>query len=163
MKRSSILFVFLALSLSVLACNLGGNLPKKQPENTSAPQSTAIAENTAMPALATPTPAKPYIAAHGVSAITLLTAVDGAGAKPLFKWEPVTGAVRYQLIVYDADKTPYWAWEGTESQIYLGGSDQQPPADSEGPVLDGPATWVVFAFDAKGKLIGSSQVQVLNP
>ena len=49
------------------------------------------------------------------------TSITGTGFKPLFQWESVSGAGRYQLTVFDEAGEPYWAWEGAATQIYVGG------------------------------------------
>lgn len=78
------------------------------------------------------------------------------GPKPQLAWEPVAGAARYMLVVYAASGETYWAWEGGSTSVYMGGSSEQPRADSAGPVIHEGMTWGVVGFDADGMLIGSS-------
>ena len=42
------------------------------------------------------------------------------------------GAARYLLYVFHADGGAYWAWEGTATEIYLGGFDTEPDPDVDG-------------------------------
>src|SRR5262245_59049819 len=113
MKHYPILFTLLVLAASVLGCNVGNGTSVLSAVPSPVPSSVPTVENTPLPP--TPTPARPYVSAPGVSAISLLTTTDGSGVKPLFEWTPVDGAVRYQLFVYDSSGAPYWAWEGTQA------------------------------------------------
>ena len=88
--------------------------------------------------------------------IVLLTPTQAAGRHPKFEWQPVAEAVRYSVVVL-ADGKPYWAWEGSETLVYLGGGHKPPPADRIGPMLIRPMEWYVTAFDAQGKIIAYSK------
>ena len=106
---------------------------------------------------------EPFISAPNVASIQLLTDIEGAGGKPLFAWKVVSGASRYQLIVFDEAGEPYWAWEGAGTQIYMGGTDAQPPDDSSGPSIDTGYTWAVAAYDADGKILAASEIRSISP
>jgi hypothetical protein len=101
--------------------------------------------------------------APGVEEITLTTPESGAGLKPLLAWEPVAGAAGYQVAVYTSEKVPYWAWSGPATSVYLGGGDTPPPEDSDGPILSKGMWWAVLAFDADGRLAGSSALGQISP
>lgn len=145
MKRTYILLALLGLILSALACNLPAGKPGTPPASTDQNQG------------------KPFISGSGIGTIKLLTDTRGAGAKPLFKWQTVPEAARYELIVYDQAGAPYWAWDGTQTQIYLGGTESQPSADSAGPSLDAGYSWTVVAFDGNDKVIASSATRSISP
>lgn len=150
-----------ALVAAALACSLptpsGGGATSQEEEQTGG------AEGAGEAATATLEPLEPLLAAPGVATITLLTPRQGAGEKPLLKWEPVSGAVRYGLVVYDADGGAYWSWQGEETSVYLGGTQDPPPEGSAGPVLGPGMSWGVMAFDAGGRLVASSGQSPLSP
>jgi hypothetical protein len=98
-----------------------------------------------------------------VEEITLTTPQEGVGVKPQFAWEPLDGATWYTLVLYTADREPYWAWEGADTSIYLGGNDTPPSEDSAGPVLSADMSWAVMAFDGDDRLIGSSVLRPISP
>lgn len=108
-------------------------------------------------------PARLLIDLSGVDEITLNTPQKGAGVKPQFAWQPLDGAVRYTVVLYTADRKPYWAWDGTATSIYLGGSDTAPRDDSAGPVLSAGMLWAVMAFNGDDRLIGSSALRPISP
>ncbi len=72
-------------------------------------------------------------------------------------------ATRYTLLLLETDGKPYWAWEGAETSVYLGGGSEPPPEDSAGPILLRPMQWYVLAFDADGKIIAYSEKQPIAP
>jgi hypothetical protein len=149
----------LILALGVAAC-------AQSPTATTAPPDVQVTE-AATPApdatTAPPTPTTgPVIGVQGVTTIVQLTPTEGVGLHPLFEWEAVPGAVLYSLTLHTADDRPYWAWEGTETSIYLGGAVQLAD-DSVGPRLYEPMTWTVFAFDADGMIVGSSPARPVAP
>lgn len=153
MKINRFFVVSMIVMLSVLACNFsrGGN--EGQPEAaTNVPESRP-----------TETKSEPFISAPGVANIELLTDVKGTGTKPLLRWGEVTGASRYQLTVFDETGEPYWAWEGTQTQIYMGGTETKPPDDSSGPSIDSGYTWIVVAYGFDGKILAASEVKSISP
>jgi hypothetical protein len=136
---------------------------------TSAPQeSNAPATTTSIPVTPTVQPTEeiqgePFITAPNLLHLKLITSPQGAGEKPLFQWEAVPDASYYQLVVFDETKKPYWAWDGRAAQIYLGGTEEQPSADSSGPVIDQGYSWAVVAFDEQNHVIASSEVRTISP
>jgi hypothetical protein len=99
----------------------------------------------------------------GLQEIALTTPQEGVGPKPQFAWQPVEGAARYVLVVYTAEREPYWAWEGSANTVYLGGGASAPAPDSAGPVLVTDMAWAVMALDADNRLIGSSVLRPIAP
>jgi hypothetical protein len=95
----------------------------------------------------------------------LLTApaVTAAGDRPAFAWEPVAGAATYQLAVLTAEGVPLWAWRGPTTNVILGGWPEAPVAAAPGPLLLGPATWFVVAFDDAGRPIANSVMRPVSP
>jgi hypothetical protein len=95
--------------------------------------------------------------------ITLLAPpVEGAGEVPSFEWEPVRGARRYQMTVQDAEGTPIWAWQGTETEVNLGGLQGERPRGVPGPVLTDGSRWAVAAF-ASGEAVAVSGWRPASP
>jgi hypothetical protein len=81
----------------------------------------------------------------------------------MFRWQPVDGAVRYTLAVLTAANEPLWAWDGTATDVILGGWPGPPPPEAPGPVLIGPAAWFVVAYDATGTPIAVSDIRAVSP
>jgi hypothetical protein len=134
----------------MLACGQLGNATNPTESDAPSPSATLSSE--------------PVIAAKGIVAINQQTPTENVGAFPLFQWEAVPDAVHYMLVVKTAEGRPYWAWEGVETSVYLGGGDTPPPEDSLGPRLFEPLmTWTVFAFAADDTLIGSSPARPISP
>lgn len=104
-----------------------------------------------------------YVPLANIETVELLTPTSGVGIKPLFEWSPVQGAVNYSLYLQFPNGQPYWAWSGSVTSIYLGGTDSQPPDDAAGPILQKGMSWSVIAFDAENNIIASSVVQEISP
>jgi len=154
MKINHFRVIVLALTLLLAACGSdSGNTEESQPEAQIVPTASEQAE----------VKGEPFISAPGISDVLLLTDSSGVGAKPLFQWDSVTGASRYQLTVFDEDGKPYWAWEGANTQIYMGGTDTQPPEDSSGPSIEEAYTWTVVAYSSDGKVLAASEVRTISP
>jgi hypothetical protein len=90
-------------------------------------------------------------------------AVSGAGDRPAFAWEAVAGAASYQLAVLTADGEPLWAWAGSETTVILGGWPEAPIPEAPGPLLQGPGTWFVVAFDVAGATVANSVIRPVSP
>ncbi len=153
MQRIRIYVIGIILILSMLACNLSSGGSGTQSGGAATPASGNQPQSKSEPLLSAP----------GLRTVQLKTDTKGVGPKPLFQWQAVPNAARYQLILNDASGTPYWAWDGTGTQVYLGGGESLPPADSAGPTLEAGSTWAVIAFDASGKVIASSEVGSISP
>jgi hypothetical protein len=99
----------------------------------------------------------------GLAPVTLLApATTGAGERPAFRWDPVDGATSYAVAVITANE-PLWAWQGTTTEVILGGWGTPPPAEAFGPLLLGDADWFVVAFDAGGRPIANSVIRPVAP
>jgi hypothetical protein len=158
MKRTRPLIALVVLVLMTIACGLpaGGNGDASQAGTT--PVDGGQSQS--------PTEAdiqgEPYIDVPGIGSIQLLTNVQGGGEKPLFSWKAVSDADRYQLIVFDENGEPYWAWEGMQTQVYMGGSEGLPDADSSGPSIAAGFHWAVVAYDASGQVLASSELRPIS-
>jgi hypothetical protein len=166
MKRIHLLITVVVIALMGVACGLpaGGNDDTLQTET---PSDNGISAET--PEIPTPTVmptevrGEPFLSAPGVGNIKQLTDTERVGVKPLLAWEAVGDANRYQLIVFDETGEPYWAWEGAKAQIYMGGTDSQPPDDSSGPAIDRGYTWAVVAFGSDDEIVAASEVRPISP
>lgn len=159
MKLFRVTFAFSFLLLAGLACSLssGGN------ETSPTTETTLVSGEQVQNPTEAVVQGETYISAPGIESIHLLTDVQRVGDKPLFSWESISDAGRYQLIVFDENGEPYWAWEGTQSQVYMGGSDDQPPADSSGPSIAADYHWAVVAYDSSGQVLASSELRQISP
>lgn len=162
MRHIRPLIALVALVCIVLACGVpaGGNGDAPQAGTTpedggQAPSPTDVVNEA---------PGEPFLNVPGIGQVSLLTDVQGGGEFPLFTWEPVPGADRYQLVVFDETGEPYWAWEGAQIKVYMGGAaESQPPADSSGPVVSMGYTWAVVAYNASGQVLASSELRPISP
>ncbi len=85
-----------------------------------------------------------------------------AGDVPLFRWAPVEGAERY-LVGVVGPEDPLWGWQGTETQIYLGGLPVARPPGMDGPVIVPGSCWAVMARDSVGHIIAVSEFLPVSP
>jgi hypothetical protein len=163
MKHIQLLMTLVVIVFLAAACSAPAS------GNVAAPESAATpaAVKTSLPASPTAAPAEvqvtPFLSAPGLASLKLLTSAQNAGAWPLFEWEAVPGAQRYQLIVFDETGDPYWAWEGTKSQVYMGGTDLQPPDESSVPSIQPGYTWVVVAYDPADAVVAASEIRPISP
>lgn len=120
--------------------------------STTAAASTTSATSTSTTSSVPDEPATRFAEVAGAP-IDLLTPATGNGPKPLLTWEPVAGASTYDVIVNTLDGGPYWTWRGTTAEVWLGGHETEPDADTEGPVLTEPMLLTVVATDDSGTLL----------
>lgn len=99
---------------------------------------------------------------EGLDPVVVLTPTAGGGERPLLAWEPVTGAARYTVVLYDAAGTAVWSSLTTDTSIHVGGPALIPAANS-GPRVTADNTWVVYADDATGRLIAASGRSPISP
>ena len=100
----------------------------------------------------------------GLAPLQLLEpATTAAGNRPTFRWSAVEGATSYLLAILDAANEPVWAWQGTATEVILGGWDQTPPDDAPGPLITGPGQWFVVAVGADGVPIANSVLRPITP
>lgn len=136
-----------------------------QPTAIGAPTATAGAATPEAAATTAPTPRaiSRLFERLNLAPIELLTPTENAGHYPKFEWRPVPGASRYLLLLMDDNGRAYWAWEGSKTAVFLGGSEEAPAEDRVGPILLRPMRWMVVAFNAAGKPIASSPIRPIAP
>jgi len=135
----------LALAMVLAAC--GGD--SSSPTTTGGTDTTGGSVTTGGGATATTTTTaveSPLASEVGLESMVLLTPTEGVGERPDFAWEPVAGAVRYQVTVLTADGALYWAWSGEETSVPLGGFPKLVDG-AAGPRVVSGMTWTVVAFD----------------
>lgn len=160
-------------SLVIAACSASDTSPSGTSNDGDVPvvsttaQGNASADTTTLAISSTTTlqtsdgPVGPAVlAVSGAEPIVLLTE-SGTGTRPILTWEPVAGVSTYAVFVYTADGEPYWAAETTETELPVGGAVLSEGAS--GPRVDDGYQYVVFALDADGSLITSSEMGVLTP
>jgi hypothetical protein len=125
--------------------------------------------NTSQPAGSTGTTGTEGPAPTGVPLVEGLPAIEvlgppetDAGQAPLFRWKPVEGAASYHLAVLGPDG-PLWAWQGTETEVYLGALPFERPAGWAGPVIVTDTCWSVVAHDADGHVTAASPFLPVSP
>ena len=100
---------------------------------------------------------------EGLPSITALGPPErDAGDAPLFSWDPVPGTARYSLAVLGPDG-PLWAWQGEETEVYLGGLPFERPPGWAGPVIVAGSCWSVVAHDAAGHVVAVSEFLPVSP
>jgi hypothetical protein len=136
----------LIASLALVAAGCGGS-------SGSAPAGEAVTEAAPAtePAASVTVPAP----ADGLAPIAVPTGAGG-GAQPLLEWEPVSGAASYDVVLYDADGAPYWAWSGETTQVAVGDG----AAD---PTVTAGMTWSVTAYDADGTPLAGATALPIAP
>jgi len=140
--------------------------------STSAPQqvttttSATTATSTSAPQQATSTTTsvapqnEPLLV--GADPVIQLTPKEGAGLRPTLDWEGVEGAGSYFLVVKDDVGAAYWAWEGSETSIPLGGAEF-PQDHGNGPTIGPGFTWSVSAYDVDGTFLAISGDRPVSP
>lgn len=128
---------------------------------TTAPPATAVETTDAPAATAPPTtppPVEPKPLLAGFDDLIELTVGPGAVPnRPVLSWTAVDGADHYGAYVYAPNGELYWAWQGRETNVPLGGAI----GDAPGPAAGGGMTWAVIAYDASLLPIGVSVVAPL--
>jgi hypothetical protein len=95
--------------------------------------------------------------------IELLTPKKGEGIRPVFEWEPVDGASRYLLVVQDKRGRAYWSWQGSETEVPLGGGEKPRKPGAGGPRIAKGYKWIVSAFNPNGELLAISKLRPISP
>jgi len=167
MRTLKIASGIVVLILAAMACSLpGGSAPNETTPavdgNVSPPDSESVEEPT-QEIIDSASDSNLFLPLDPEQELELLTPEAGNGSHPLFEWEAVAGADLYMLFVFDGENGAYWAWEGDQTQIYLGGFHEEPPSDIDGPVLLEPMTWAVIAATEDGEYVGSSVVKTIAP
>lgn len=104
---------------------------------------------------------QPFAEGLGLPAIYVQPVGSGAGERPELSWDAVDDAARYTVTVFGPDDAPYWAWEGTQPAVRVGGADL--PDAAAGPALSEGMSWVVVAHDADGAPIALSERWPISP
>lgn len=87
----------------------------------------------------------PLLIFPGMLEMENLVPASGGGARPRLEWQAVESAVYYNIVVYEPDGTPYWAWRTKDTSVYVAGIDAPLPEEYEGPVIAVGMTWQVIA------------------
>src|SRR5262245_57400235 len=82
------------------------------------------------------------VAAQG-DEIQLLTPKKGQGIRPVFRWASVEGATEYLLVVLDKRGRAYWSWQGSETEIPMGGGEKPSKPGSGAPRVAKGYKWIV--------------------
>lgn len=90
----------------------------------------------------------------------IITQATSPGPRPMLAWDSIDGATSYDLIVLDAEGTPYWAWSGEAAGVHLGGVENP---DAVGAWVFEPLTWIVTARDNEGQPLAMSAAAELLP
>ena len=168
MKRfTATLITCLVLALGAAACSGGDGSPSTVPpgdtttstgeQTTSVPDDGGSSTTTEAP----PPQAGPAVLALEGADPIVLTTEAGGGQRPMLTWEPVAGTDIYAVFVYTADGDPYWAARTPEAQLRVGGVEI--PDSAVGPRIADGYRWMVYAIDADGQLITSSELGTLTP
>lgn len=107
-----------------------------------------------------PPPARPV---RGVAEIRLTPPARPRGVRPVLTWGPVAGATDYRVVLLDATRRPYWAWQGGVPTVVVGATGKPMPPAAGGPRVVKGSTWTVAAFDAAGRPIALSAPGALGP
>jgi len=99
----------------------------------------------------------------GIAGIVVLEPpTEDAGTAPQFRWEPVDDASTYDLVVLGPEG-PLWAWQGAETEIWLGGLPYERPPGVSGPVVVEGTCWSVVARDVEGHVVAASDFLAVSP
>lgn len=98
-----------------------------------------------------------------VDEVKLLTAKQGGGIRPVLRWKPVAGAASYLLVVQDKKGRAYWSWQGTATEVPIGGGEKPSKPGSGGPRIAKGYRWIVSAFGANGELLAISKRRPISP
>ena len=98
-----------------------------------------------------------------VDDVKLLTAKQGGGIRPVLRWKPVPGATSYLLVVQDKQGRAYWSWQGTATEVPMGGGEKPSKPGSGGPRVAKGYRWIVSAFGADGELLAISKRRPISP
>jgi hypothetical protein len=130
------------------------------PTSTEAETESTI-ESTASTAPQTTIPAASFYGSFD-TVIVQRTEVTGVGIRPLLEWEAVPGVDHYGVYLYAPSGAAYWAWRGSETQVYVGGAEQI-RADAAGPSVTEGMNWAVVAYDAELLPIAASPMRPISP
>jgi hypothetical protein len=169
----------LALTLALVACGDDDSGPTASTDNTGGEttastdntggETTASTDNTggettaSTATTAVPGPVgPPLLPGLELDEVLLTTPLSGEGLRPLLVWAPADSAIYYAVKLYAPDGSPYWAWQGTATQIHVGG---EPALEdhAEGPFVVDGMTWGVIAYDEEWAPIAASERRPIGP
>ena len=157
--------VLTAVFLVAGACSTGDGDAGSTPVTTSTTAATstiAATSTTAVQEATSPVTSQNEPLLVGAEPVIQLTASEGVGRRPTLAWDPVDGAASYFLVVKDASGAAYWAWDGSETSVPLGGAEF--PADfGNGPIIGPGFTWSVSAYAADGTFVAISGDRPVSP
>ena len=158
-------FVAAVVLLVAAACSTGDGDAESAPSATAA---TAAASSSTGQQATTTTTTTTSVAPQnepllvGAAPVIQLTPTEGVGPRPTLDWEAVEGAGSYFLVVKDDAGEAYWAWEGSETSIPLGGAEF-PEDYGNGPTIGPGYTWSVSAYTSDGTLLAISGDRPVSP
>jgi len=98
----------------------------------------------------------------GADPVIQITPTEGGGPRPILAWEGADGASSYFVVVKDDEGAAYWAWEGSETSIPLGGAEF-PQDHGNGPTIGPGYTWSVSAYAGDGTFLAISGDRPISP
>ncbi len=159
-RLSTAALAFTALTLAACGDSDAATTQPTETVESTEPASTEPAETTETAEAEAPTEPEATGLA-GLAIITISNGADGNGERPQLAWGEVPGATEYTVILNTADGGPYWTWSGPQATVWLGGTDEEPNANSEGPTLFEPLTMRVFASGPDGEPLAASEPTVI--
>ncbi len=170
--RHRTLLLAVGVVLVATACSAGGDDTESVPSTSSTTTSTSSSTTQQVATTATTTTAATTTTTSiapqseplliGAAPVIQLTATEGVGVRPTLGWEAVEGADSYFLVVKDDAGAAYWAWDGSETSIPLGGADF-PEDFGNGPTIGPGYTWSVSAYAEDGTFLAISGDRPLSP
>jgi len=153
------------LSLVVVACSSSNPSEDQSHKNGVVEIDSGSTTDTSIPDLncETVTERNALFIFEDIDDMVLLTPLTGGGIKPLFSWEPVDRAESYGMVLFGPEGDPYWAWQGYETKIYLGGLTDTPDLGSIGQILSGCMSWITTAYSAEGIPIAAGGFRSISP
>ncbi len=164
--RHRTLLLFVGVLLVATACSSSDGDAESAASTTAATVTTS--SSTVQQATTTTTTTTTSIAPQnepllvGAAPVIQLTPTEGVGVRPTLDWEAVEGADSYFLVVKDDAGVPYWAWDGSETSIPLGGAEF-PEDYGNGPTIGPGYTWSVSAYAADGTFLAISGDRPVSP
>lgn len=101
-------------------------------------------------------------AQFGLVPVETVTPDSGGGTRPLLEWEPIDGAHMYSVVLLTPSGEAYWGWEGTATEVHVGGEPQLEEF-AAGPSIVPGMSWSVAAYDDDFHVIAVSQRVLISP
>ena len=98
----------------------------------------------------------------GANPVIQITPTEGVGLRPVLSWEAIEGAGSYFLVVKDDAGAAYWAWQGSETSVPLGGAEF-PENYGNGPTIGPGYMWSVSAYATDGTILAISGDLPVSP